>query len=209
MSLNYRKKRKKIVFFGDSITEQGARPGGYITRILRHLKEYAIDDDYELVGAGVFGDKVYDLYLRMDEDILSKGADIVVIYIGVNDVWDKVAKLTGTEVEKFEKFYDAIINKILSAGIKVVLCTPSLIGENLDGNQYEDELEMYSHVIKSLAVKHDLEVIDLRNAFVSYNLTNNPDNAEQGILTVDMVHLNDKGNQLVADEMWKVLQNIK
>ncbi len=210
MSLNYRKKRKKIVFFGDSITEQGAKAGGYITRILQHLREQAIDEDYELVGAGVWGDKVYDLYLRMDEDILAKGADVVVIYIGVNDVWDKVVKLTGTDVEKFEAFYNAIINKLLAAGIKVVLCTPSVIGENVAlGNQYEEELELYGNIIKSLAAKFELPVVDLRKAFVEYELVHNPENKEQGILTVDNVHLNDRGNQLVAEEMWQVLQHIK
>ena len=209
MSLNYRKNRKKIVFFGDSITEQGAKAGGYINRILHQLKEYAINDDYELVGAGVFGDKIYDLYLRIEEDILAKGADIVVIYIGVNDVWDKVAKLTGTEPEKFKGFYKAIIEKFLAASIKVVVCTPTLIGENIPDNKYNNELDMYSDIVKSLAQNYDLAVVDLRKAFIEYNVAHNFENKEQGILTIDKVHLNDKGNQLVAEEIWKVLQNIK
>lgn len=33
----------------------------------------------------------------------------------------------------------------------------------------------------------------------------NPDDKESGILTADRVHLNDAGNQLVADEMVMVL----
>jgi len=43
---------------------------------------------------------------------------------------------------------------------------------------------------------------------MNYNKQNNPDNKESGILTTDRVHLNDKGNQLVADEMWKVLKTL-
>ena len=36
---------------------------------------------------------------------------------------------------------------------------------------------------------------------------NNPDSKESGIVTTDRVHLNEKGNQMVAEEMWKVLAN--
>ena len=86
MSLNHRKRRKKIVFFGDSITEYGIRPGGYITSIRKILREEAREDEYELTGEGVAGDKVYDLYLRLEEDVLSKGADVVVIFVGVNEI---------------------------------------------------------------------------------------------------------------------------
>jgi lysophospholipase L1-like esterase len=36
-------------------------------------------------------------------------------------------------------------------------------------------------------------------------LKNNPGNKESGILTLDRVHLNDNGNQLVADKMLEAL----
>jgi isoamyl acetate esterase len=48
-------------------------------------------------------------------------------------------------------------------------------------------------------------LIDLRKTFLEYEEANNPDNKESGILTTDRVHLNDKGNQLLADEMMKAL----
>src|SRR3954467_13788601 len=91
------KNKKKIVFFGDSITEQGAKPGGYI-RVMDSL--FALkgwDKTNELIGAGVSGDKVYDLYLRIEDDVLSKNPDAVVIWIGVNDVWHKRTSGTGTD----------------------------------------------------------------------------------------------------------------
>ncbi|HEX8356533.1 MAG TPA: GDSL-type esterase/lipase family protein [Segetibacter sp.] len=210
MSLNYRKKKKKIVFLGDSITEQGATAGGYITRILQKLREDRIEEDYELTGAGVWGDKIYDLYLRLDDDVLAKGADVVVVYIGINDVWDKKAKGTGTEVGKFEEFYAAITEKLKAALIKVVLCTPTVIGENMAAlEEFSGELDLYSDVVRKLASENEFPVIDLRKAFVAYNQANNVEDKKEGILTTDGVHLNSKGNQLVADEMWTVLQHIK
>lgn len=208
MGGNHRRKRKKIVFFGDSITNHGARPGGYIRRIERLLKEADIEYKYELSGAGINGNTVGDLYQRVEKDILSEGADIVVIFIGVNDVWHKL-KGGGTDRKEFEAVYEALIKKIHIADIKTVLCTPTVIGEKIEWeNEQDEDLEVYSKIIRNLASKYSLPLVDLRKAFLNYNLANNVKNHEDGILTYDKVHLNDNGNQVVAEEMWKVLQHI-
>lgn len=47
--------------------------------------------------------------------------DIVVIYVGVNDVWHKSMFGTGTDPDKFEKFYQAILNKLKSKNIRAIL----------------------------------------------------------------------------------------
>ena len=211
MSMNHKKKRKKIVFFGDSITEQGLKFGGYIKVLQQILRNEDIEEDYELTAAGISGDKVYDLYLRMGEDILAKGADIVVIFVGINDVWHKFSKLTGTSITSFQAFYIAIIEKLLSVGIQPVLCTPAVIGESPDFlSELDEEINLYCEIIRELAIRYELPLVDLRKAFIAYNRNNNHiEQLEYGVLTVDKVHLNDKGNQLVAREMWKILKDIK
>jgi lysophospholipase L1-like esterase len=132
---------------------------------------------------------------------------MVFIYVGVNDVWHKATSGTGTDADKFEKFYTAIIKKLRDKNIKVVLCTPATIGERNDfSNQQDGDLNQYSKIIRDLATKNNLPLVDLRKIFLAYNLINNPENKAKGILTTDGVHLNAKGNQLVADEMWKVIK---
>lgn len=201
-----RSKTQKVIFFGDSITEAGAKPGGYIVKMKDALSQKNLASDYELVGAGVGGNKVYDLYLRMDDDVLAQNPDIVFIYIGVNDVWHKVSSGTGTDIDKFEKFYTAIINKLLDKHIRVILCTPAVIGERTDfTNQQDGDLNAYSQVIRSLAQKFHCGLVDLREIFHTYELKNNPGNKISGILTLDRVHLNEAGNQLVADKMLEAL----
>ena len=53
--------KKRIIFFGDSITQAGVQPGGYITVLGELLKQKGLDNNYELNGAGIGGNKVYDL----------------------------------------------------------------------------------------------------------------------------------------------------
>ena len=200
-------KKKRVVFFGDSITAAAVKPGGYIIKLDSMIALQGKAEQYELIGAGVSGNKVYDLYLRMEDDVLAKEPDIVVIYIGVNDVWHKRTSGTGTDADKFEKFYQAIINKLKAKNIQVILCTPATIGEKTDfSNALDGDLNEYSKMIRNIAGKNNLALVDLRRSFLEYNLKNNPENKVNGVLTTDAVHLNAKGNQLVADEMWKQVQ---
>lgn len=199
--------KKKVIFFGDSITQAGVNPGGYIVRIGELAAKDNLTAQYDFIGAGIGGNKVYDLYLRMDDDVLSKKPDIVVIYVGVNDVWHKKSYGTGTDADKFEKFYNALIKKFQAGNIKVILCTPAVIGERTDfSNELDGDLNNYSNIIRNIAKKNGLPLVDLRKAFLDYNKQNNPENKEAGILTTDRVHLNEKGNQLVADEIWKAIK---
>jgi lysophospholipase L1-like esterase len=206
LSFTLVQKKQHIVFFGDSITEAGVKPNGFITRIGEMLKQKGLDNNYELTGAGIGGNKVYDLYLRMDDDVLAKSPDVVVIWVGVNDVWHKKTSGTGTDADKFEKFYTAIIKKLQAKNIKVLICTPAAIGEKTDfSNELDGDLNKYANIIRGIAQKNNCPLIDLRKLFLEYNLTNNKDNKESGILTVDRVHLNDAGNMQVAEMMYKAL----
>lgn len=202
-------KKIKVLFFGDSITQAGVQPNGYVTKVDSIIKQSHLPDSIEVSGAGIGGNKVYDLYLRMEDDVLKKNPDVVIIYVGINDVWHKSSFGTGTDPDKFEKFYRAIIKRLQEKNIKVIVCTPSVIGEKNDNsNQQDGDLNQYSSIIRSIARDLALPVVDLRKAFSDYLKANNGANAEKGILTGDRVHLNDKGNLFVAQEMWKVIQAV-
>jgi len=200
-----RVKPKKIIFFGDSITQAGVQPGGYVDLIKKGLGT----ENYEVIGAGIGGNKVYDLYLRMENDVLNKKPDAVVIYVGVNDVWHKLSSRTGTDYDKFIGFYNALIKKIQDNGAKVILVTPAVIGEKKNGaNEMDAELDKYSGAIREIAAKNNLPICDLRKIFVDYNIAKNADDKEKGILTTDGVHLNAAGNQVVAANLLAIIKKL-
>lgn len=202
-------KKTKVIFFGDSITELGVKPGGYVQRVDSLCRTEGKGSDFEFLGAGIGGNKVYDLYLRMEDDVLAKNPDVVVIYVGVNDVWHKSMFGTGTDPDRFEKFYQAILNKLKAKNIKAILCTPAVVGEKNDmSNPLDGDLNRYSNIIRDLAKKNSLPVVDLRRRFVDYLKENNPGNEEKNILTYDRVHMNDKGNQFIAEQMWNGIKSV-
>jgi len=166
-------KKAKIVFFGDSITQMGINKNGYIDRMQAAVNEKGLQNKYELMGAGIGGNKVYDLYLRMEDDVMAKKPNVVVIYVGVNDVWHKTSGI-GTDIGKFENFYVAIIKKLQAKKIKVVVTTPACIGElKNNANPQDDDLNKYSDVIRRLSATYSCGLVDLRAICQQYEEKNN------------------------------------
>lgn len=199
--------KKKIVFFGDSITELGVKKGGYIDLLNNSIANKGQSSQYELIGAGIGGNKIYDLFLRLDKDVLNKEPNVVVIWVGVNDVWHKSMMGTGTDYDKFGLFYDAVVQKVQAKGARVVLVTPAVIGERYDqSNPQDGELNLYSNWIRKYASEKKIALVDCRKLFLDYSAKYNSKQLDKGILTYDRVHLNDAGNQLVADAMWEAIK---
>ena len=191
--------QQRIVFLGDSITQSGDRQGGYVTLVREALQKSS--DDIEVIGAGISGNKVPDLQKRLKRDVLDRNPTTVVIYIGINDVWHS-QRGNGTPIDKFESGLNDIIDQIQAVGARVVLCTPSTIGEKHDASNPLDEmLTEFSAVSRKVAEAQEVDLLDLRKEFIDHLKTNNPENRDRGILTNDGVHLNAAGNQFVAEQM--------
>ncbi|MBC8303527.1 MAG: SGNH/GDSL hydrolase family protein [Pelagibacterales bacterium] len=199
--------KKQVVFLGDSITEEGRTLElGFI-----NLLEESLDSEkFNLIGKGISGDKVSDLLVRYEDDVLVQNPDIVFIYIGINDVWHSYDVGKGSDIDFYEKGLRKIITDIKKRGAKIILCTPTVIGERVT---FEDELEVkrdqeldaFAGVVRNLSSEFNTELLDLRTIFKDYIVENNQNNDYQDFLTDDGVHLNDAGNKLIADEMIKYI----
>ena len=195
--------KKQVVFLGDSITEEGRTLElGFI-----NLLEESLDSEkFNLIGKGISGDKVSDLLVRYENDVLAQNPDIVFIYIGINDVWHSYGVGKGSDIDFYEKGLRKIITDIKKRGAKIILCTPTVIGERIT---FEDELEVkrdqeldaFAGVVRNLSSEFNTELLDLRTIFKDYIVENNQNNDYQDFLTDDGVHLNDAGNKLIAENM--------
>ncbi len=193
------KQGDRIVFLGDSITAGGVREKGYVTLVGQAIAQQQAALGIEVVGAGISGNKVPDCQKRLQRDVLDKKPTVVVIYIGINDVWHW-NRNAGTTKEDFETGLIDLIKRCQDAAARVVLCTPSVIGEKTDGsNQFDKMLDEYSAVSRKVAEQTGVCLLDLRQNFLTQLKTLNADNQEKGVLTTDGVHLNDAGNRFVAD----------
>jgi lysophospholipase L1-like esterase len=208
---------KKVVFLGDSITQNAVINSDKFKGFISLLGEN-VDQNTELIGKGIGGDKVSDLLTRYRDDVIKLNPDMVFIYIGINDVWHKYDYGTGTDIDLYENGLRQIITDLKENGVEVILCTPTVIGENKGEftlvNQFKNietmeimnnDLDDYSDIIRKLSREFDTKLLDLRKIFMQYISENNPGNKSKGVLTTDGVHLNNIGSKLIADEMIKFI----
>jgi acyl-CoA thioesterase-1 len=205
----------RIVTMGDSITEAGGRPGGYVTLIGQYLSAIYPATPIEIVNAGISGHKSTDMQARFDRDVLQAKPDLVTINVGVNDVWHSFRDFqahkdypdgslpNGVPLPLYREKLEAMITAAQANGIKVVLLTPTVIHENLESPENQ-RLSGYLDAMKALGAAHHCPIVDLNGAFTRvialYRTLAGPD---RNLLTVDGVHMNAAGNQLMA---WTILR---
>jgi lysophospholipase L1-like esterase len=200
---------ERIVFVGDSITYFGGKSGGYIDRfnqaLRQQLKRQRLNHNITVQSYGLSGAQVPDLWVGKTqwsesvpyEDILiTDRPTILVIYIGVNDAWHEVK----TPLDVYRSGIAKLIQQGQDMGATVVLATPAVIGEKADGTNPDDALlDELSQISQTVGASKQAIVCNLRQGFQQYLQQHNPHQKTQGILTSDGVHMNAKGNTLIAD----------
>lgn len=197
----------KIAFFGDSITDQGgfvkllgkALGEGEATKalgvkVLKHgLNGGRVPTVLE--GASPWG-KLGD---TMEALLTKEQPTVVVIYLGINDVWHEAK---GTPKEEFEAGLRKMIAMSRKVGATVMLCTPSVIGEEMnEKNKFEPKLNEYADVTRNLAKEGKTGLCDIHEVFLAELKKVNTEQKHKGNLTYDGVHMNEAGNALLAELM--------
>ena len=60
----------RIVMMGDSITQLGAEPKGYVTLVTKALAEQLPQQAITIVNAGISGQKSTEMHARFQKDVL-------------------------------------------------------------------------------------------------------------------------------------------
>jgi lysophospholipase L1-like esterase len=182
---------QKVAFLGDSITQFGwGKPTGYVNEVVAGLEANGIK--VNPIPAGISGNTSNDMLGRVDNDVLSKKPDWLTVSCGVNDVWHGA---NGVPLDQYKEKITAILDKAKAAGTRVMILTSTVIGEDLP-NANNVKLADYNDFLRALAKERGLPLADL-NADMQAAIK---EGGKPGtnLLTVDGVHMNDAGNQLMA-----------
>src|SRR5260221_10504223 len=76
---------KTLVTLGDSITQGGAAPGGYVWLMQKYLDALYPQQGIKIVNAGISGHKSTDMAARFQKDVLDPKPQLITISVGVND----------------------------------------------------------------------------------------------------------------------------
>jgi lysophospholipase L1-like esterase len=188
------KSGEKIAFLGDSITAGGvASPSGYVRLVISGLEANGVKAT--AIPAGISGHKSNDMLQRLDRDVISKKPDWMTLSCGVNDVWHGAS---GVPLEQYKQNITSIVDKCQAANIKVMILTSTMIGED-QGNDNNRKLLAYNEFLRELAKDKKCLLADLNDDMRA--MVKLPDGApprKGNLLTVDGVHMNPSGNQMMA-----------
>lgn len=184
---------------GDSITEHGDAPGGYVWLLREALRPI------EVINAGVSGHRSREMLARLQKDVLDLSPDLVLISCGVNDVWhgfDDAHPLGDgpgrVPLDEYGENMLAIVRGVQGVGAKAVLLTATVIGEDLSGPM-NVAAEPYNERLRSVAAETGAHLIDLQVPFRALIAAyRNTTGSSGDFLTTDGVHLNGAGNQLMG-----------
>jgi lysophospholipase L1-like esterase len=192
----------RIVCLGDSITQGGEAPGGYVWLVRRYLT--ALYPDIEVINAGISGHKSTDMLERFQRDVIDKKPQMVTISVGVNDVWHGFYDNhpegdgpRGVKLEDYRKNVEEMIRRAADAKIKVVLLSTTVIHENLE-NRENAKLVGYNAALRDLARSHNGHFIDFQKPFAALIRAYRSTGARDNLLTADGVHMNGLGNKVMA-----------
>lgn len=192
------KNGQKIVFFGDSITE--ADPG-YVSYIKETLSNLHPEVSVEIINSGIGGNKVNDLLARVEHDVISLNPHWVSIAIGINDCWHGP---NGNTPKDFEAGLAELISLLKDkTSASLVLCTPSVIGEDPDCEDNQ-KLGAYVEAVRRVASGAGVKLVDMHEVFLA-SLRKAREVTDKPLFTTDGVHLNIAGNTLYGTTWLKAM----
>ena len=206
-----------IVFLGDSITDahrdraDERRPFalgmGYPLLTASVLGEKYPDRDLRFWNRGISGDKVTDLLSRWRRDCVHMEPDVLVLFVGINDVWHEDETGNGTDLDVFSEVYKILLDKAYEANenLKVILIEPFCIGGfGVVKDSWPHKVYLETREIRKLAEDYMVDaVIPAQDLFDEAIKVGGP-----GHWTIDGVHPHPAGHMLLAKAVIEELEKM-
>jgi lysophospholipase L1-like esterase len=172
-----------FLFAGDSLTE-GVYGTSYVERVAAALSrgEYGLRG--EVVNAGRSGETVASLLARIDGLLDQHRPAWLVLAVGCNDVWLpwlsthslgwrawlglrrlRTGQRPTTDLDRFAATYRALIDRAQHAGVRVLVCTTTPVGERLSSG-INSRMARLNGIIQHVAADRQVPVADVWQASV-------------------------------------------
>jgi lysophospholipase L1-like esterase len=188
-----------IAFMGDSITQAGAGPLGYVSLVMEGLATNNIQAAG--IKAGISGHKSNNMLARLERDVTSHRPALMTLSCGVNDVWHGA---NGVPLPAYRTNITAIVSQAQAAGIEVVILTATMIKEDPE-NDLNAKLAGYNTFLRELAAEKKCRLADVSEVMIAQVKAARAAGTTGNILTSDGVHMNPQGNRMMATCLLRTL----
>ncbi len=181
-----------IVAFGDSITGVYYHTGG--RRAWADMLAIALEKTFPrariaMHNAGISGHTSAQGLARIENDVLAKKPDLVVVMFGMNDA-------ARGSLEEFDKNLREIVRRCRRAGAAVVLSTPNSVYEN--PHRPTARLAEFAETVRRVAKELNAPLAD---SYLAYEALRAKDENAWRMLMSETIHPNMNGHRLFAEVM--------
>ena len=188
------KEGERVVALGDSLTASG----GWVRNIDAVLaQQYGQRKIPPLINAGYPANRSDHLVGRFRRDVVDHKAGVVLINVGLSDVWQRMGRPAEKRfVEEYKENLLLLLEEAERENVRVILLSPTVIGEDpeSEGNK---RLRAYVTAMEEVARKKEVRFVNLHELMLRAS-KNRPADAGEHYLTTDGVHLSPVGNAVVA-----------
>lgn len=199
----------RVVFYGDSITDQRLYTTFTETFVVTRFPKLNV----QFVHSGWGGDRVGGggggpIAQRLERDVFAYKPTVMTIMLGMNDA--SYRPFDQTIFDTYSKGYESIVNSVKQTlpGIRLTLIQPSPFDDvaqppRFEGG-YNQVLVRYGGFVKELATKQGATVADLNTGVVAALEKAKAKDPEQAKKIIpDRVHPGPSGHLLMAAELLK------
>ena len=176
-----------ILFFGTSLTAgMGLDPNDAYPAVIQKKLD-SLDLPYQVVNAGLSGETTASGINRIDW-VLNQDVDIFVLELGAND------GLRGIPLDETRKNLQAIIDRVRSKNPETKII---LAGMQIPPNMGQEYTSEFRNIFPELAKKNNIRLIP----FLLEDVAGNSELNQQ-----DGIHPTTKGQKILAENAWEVLE---
>ena len=147
--------RKKVVFFGDSVTqgcfeilrEDGEfkllvdQPSCYGEKLMTLLRAKYPDTEFEMINSGISGDGLIEAEARVERDVLNFNPDLLVFCFMLNNMSRRDPKWYGEHLE-------ILFDKFKAAGITTIVMSSNMVNKYVAPDTPEVHIEMAKDLVE-------------------------------------------------------------
>jgi len=206
------KSGQRFVLIGDSITDAGRFDDmekigyGYVRLFRDFCWSRYPELRFDIVNRGISGDTIRHLEQRWTRDVIAERPDVLLISIGVNDVWRQLQEPLNPEQVLLDEFINTYRRLLVRThdklGCKLLLCEATIIGESRDA-PHNTIVDVYNECIAGLAEEFGALMVPMNGAFWGAI-----DAAPDRRWTDDGVHPLSNGHMLMAITLFKTLDGV-
>ncbi len=186
----------RIVCFGDSVTGLYYHTGGlrawtdFLGMALQRACPGSIPD---MINAGISGHTTAQGLDRIEQDVLSRRPDLVVVMFGLND-------MVRVSEDAYRTNLEEIVRRVRKQGAEVILCTPNAVISTDD--RPVPRLERFCSIVRAVARDGDVPLCDIYQAESERQQTDF--DAWRRTMS-DEIHPNADGHKRIAEQVARII----